>query len=77
MYLTAPLTKEQITLTALIMKFLILTGFLQVMISGEKGYPMRHKSIHWVNVPRYISALTDFALSFFSPKLQNRVSVLN
>ncbi|XP_003743555.2 clavesin-2 [Galendromus occidentalis] len=47
----------------------------RVMISGEKGYPMRHKSIHWVNVPRYISALTDFALSFFSPKLQNRMFV--
>ncbi|XP_022693175.1 clavesin-2-like isoform X1 [Varroa jacobsoni] len=47
----------------------------RVMISGEKGYPMRHKSIHWVNVPRYISALTDFVLSFFSPKLQKRMFV--
>ncbi|KAG0421716.1 hypothetical protein HPB47_002412 [Ixodes persulcatus] len=47
----------------------------KVMINGEKGWPMRHKNIHWVNVPKYISALYDLALSMFSRKLQSRMFV--
>ncbi|XP_029836347.3 clavesin-2 [Ixodes scapularis] len=47
----------------------------KVMINGEKGWPMRHKNIHWVNVPRYISAIYDLALSMFSRKLQSRMFV--
>ncbi|KAK8758507.1 hypothetical protein V5799_003860 [Amblyomma americanum] len=34
---------------------------------------MRHKNIHWVNVPRYISAIYELALSMFSRKLQSRM----
>ncbi|KAL1441014.1 hypothetical protein MTO96_008936 [Rhipicephalus appendiculatus] len=47
----------------------------RVMINGEKGWPMRHKNIHWVNVPRYISAIYELALSMFSRKLQSRMFV--
>ncbi|XP_064455767.1 clavesin-2-like [Ornithodoros turicata] len=45
----------------------------KVMINGEKAMPMRHKNVHWVNVPKYITAVYDLALSMFSRKLVSRM----
>ncbi|KAH8009489.1 hypothetical protein HPB51_018009 [Rhipicephalus microplus] len=56
----------------------------RVMINGEASAPLigrkkagrcATKNIHWVNVPRYISAIYELALSMFSRKLQSRMFV--
>ncbi|KAG8186596.1 hypothetical protein JTE90_019918 [Oedothorax gibbosus] len=54
----------------------LLTGLrdLQKMVnSGEKAIPLRHKKLHWMNVPKYLATLFQFLKTFLSQKLQERI----
>ncbi|XP_015930746.1 alpha-tocopherol transfer protein-like [Parasteatoda tepidariorum] len=47
---------------------------LQKMVnSGEKAIPLRHKQLHWMNVPKYLATLFQFLKTFLSHKLQERI----
>ncbi|XP_054722055.1 alpha-tocopherol transfer protein-like [Uloborus diversus] len=49
---------------------------LQKMISsGEKAMPVRHKQMHWMNVPKYLSTLFHVLKTFLSQKLQDRIMI--
>ncbi|CAL1271800.1 unnamed protein product [Larinioides sclopetarius] len=49
---------------------------LQKMIhSGEKAMPLRHKELHWMNVPKYLATLFQLLKTFLSQKLQDRIII--
>ncbi|KFM80822.1 Clavesin-1, partial [Stegodyphus mimosarum] len=41
--------------------------------SGEKAIPLRHKLLHWMNVPKYLATLFLLLKTFLSQKLQDRI----
>lgn len=40
----------------------------------QKALPLRHKELHWMNVPKYLATLFALLKTFLSQKLQERVS---
>ncbi|GIY33315.1 leucine--tRNA ligase [Caerostris darwini] len=49
---------------------------LQKMVhSGEKAIPLRHKELHWMNVPKYLATLFQLLKTFLSQKLQDRIII--
>ncbi|XP_053201711.1 alpha-tocopherol transfer protein-like [Panonychus citri] len=42
--------------------------------SGEKALPVKHKQVHWINLPHLIRTILIFISGFMTQKLQNRLS---
>lgn len=51
------------------------TEFARAIKWGEQSIPLRHKDVHFINVPSPIRYVYDFFLSRLSPKMRNRITI--
>lgn len=51
------------------------TEFARAIKWGEQSIPLRHKDVHFINVPAPFRYVYDFFLSRLSPKMRNRITI--